>query len=282
MLARGRVLRLAVLAVVGATACQPVRRSASRRACRLARPGRRRGCRVEHPPARPAVANHRCPPPPPQTAPAAPALPLLRPRPRDARAARPRRHARPACPSPALGTLPADQRTARAPARLPSPPATTRAPSRSSSHSWTNRPRRAPARSAPALGQALRRRSTVRQRSVAADALIGATTTGPISTPLRAWPAARRCAAWNAGDDAATELRAVADANPLVGPAVRLELEDMWLLEAIGPTRPRWTASKDSTSPRRACSRSSSPKTWAKPRSRSATPTPPWTPIASC
>jgi soluble lytic murein transglycosylase len=30
-------------------------------------------------------------------------------------------------------------------------------------------------------------------------------------------------------DDAATEMRAVADANPLVAPAVRLELEDMWL-----------------------------------------------------
>ena len=30
-------------------------------------------------------------------------------------------------------------------------------------------------------------------------------------------------------DEAATELRAVADANPLVAPAVRLELEDMWL-----------------------------------------------------
>jgi len=33
-------------------------------------------------------------------------------------------------------------------------------------------------------------------------------------------------------DEAATEMRAVADTNPLVGPAVRLELEDMWLDEA--------------------------------------------------
>jgi tetratricopeptide (TPR) repeat protein len=35
-------------------------------------------------------------------------------------------------------------------------------------------------------------------------------------------------------DEAAAELRAVADANPLVAPAVRLELEDMWL-EASRP-----------------------------------------------
>src|SRR5437588_184236 len=35
-------------------------------------------------------------------------------------------------------------------------------------------------------------------------------------------------------DDAAAEMRAVADANPLVGAAVRLELEDMWL----GANRP--------------------------------------------
>jgi soluble lytic murein transglycosylase len=36
-------------------------------------------------------------------------------------------------------------------------------------------------------------------------------------------------------DEAATEMRAVADNNPLVGPAVRLELEDMWLNEANRP-----------------------------------------------
>jgi soluble lytic murein transglycosylase len=35
--------------------------------------------------------------------------------------------------------------------------------------------------------------------------------------------------------EAATEMRAVADNNPLVGPAVRLELEDMWLDEANQP-----------------------------------------------
>jgi len=36
-------------------------------------------------------------------------------------------------------------------------------------------------------------------------------------------------------DEAATEMRAVADNNPLVGAAVRLELEDMWLNEANRP-----------------------------------------------
>lgn len=61
-----------------------------------------------------------------------------------------------------------------------------------------------------------------------ADALLTATQRKDLQSAARLvrGQALRGLRRW---DDAATDLRAVAETNPLVAPAVRLELEDMWL-----------------------------------------------------
>ena len=61
-----------------------------------------------------------------------------------------------------------------------------------------------------------------------AQAILDATTRADLVSAARflKGQALRGMERW---DDAATEMRAVADSNPLVAPAVRLELEDMWL-----------------------------------------------------